>query len=249
MRISLVDELNASTNAVVDCVRFSAAWIACIDHEFSSVERDAILALLPDRIGGMPLARMVEHIQSANRSNNYAPLASVFIFIREQLADESRDALISLVVAIAAADVKVSVGEKHALMFLADLVGCSGKLAVVFEEVTGLSWSDPADLSDPAHWENLERARRQRDEASSRKDQERNRQRGASAARPDAARIEALAILGLVGSPSQDEIRTSFRRLAKLHHPDRYQGLGAEAIDHATRTFQRIQSAYDRLKA
>ena len=47
--------------------------------------------------------------------------------------------------------------------------------------------------------------------------------------------IEALATLGLTGEASAEDIREAYRHLAQIHHPDRFQKLGAEALAAATK--------------
>ena len=57
-----------------------------------------------------------------------------------------------------------------------------------------------------------------------------------------------LAVFGIVGEPSPHQVETEFRRLAKMHHPDRHIG-----ADEPTRAFhldqmRRINEAYSRLR-
>lgn len=247
--MGLIAELNASASTIVDCVRLAAVWVGHIDHEFSDAERDAILNRLPDRPDGMPLSRMVAYVRSELNSGA-GELGSVFSHMKKTLANESREPLLRLVTEIVAADGRVSIGERHALAFLADLMEKTPDLPAIFEEETGVKWAPPADLSDSVYWERLESAQR------SRRQSEGNGQArsgaGASGSRsengPDAERIAALAVLGLVGEPSAEDIKAAYRRLAKVHHPDRFHGLDAEAVEHATRAFQRIQKAYEMLR-
>ena len=65
----------------------------------------------------------------------------------------------------------------------------------------------------------------------------------------DGRRTKALATLGLEEGATFEEIKAAYRRLASVHHPDRFAALGKEATATATATFQRIQSAYDYLTA
>jgi uncharacterized tellurite resistance protein B-like protein len=247
--MSLVSELNASNSRVVDCVRLAAVWVAHIDHDFSDDEEQLILARLPDRQGGMPLQKIVAYVREAIDGTDDVDLPAVFTHIRETLAPQSRASLLSLVCEIVAADGRISVGERHALAFLADLVGLDSTLPEIFYRETGLNWTPPPDLSDENYWEALERAQRnsknkhssERDTGDKRHENEQPDQKA------DPSRVEALATLGLVGNPSRDEIKAAYRRLAKVHHPDRFHGLDTEAIQHATRNFQRIQRAFELL--
>jgi DnaJ like chaperone protein len=60
-------------------------------------------------------------------------------------------------------------------------------------------------------------------------------------------RAEALEVLGLDKSATQDEIRRRHRELAKKHHPDANSHLGPVAQQEATERFRRIQQAYETL--
>jgi hypothetical protein len=56
-------------------------------------------------------------------------------------------------------------------------------------------------------------------------------------------RLAALAALGLTGTPTQAQITTAYRRLAKATHPDRT----GRTDPHATERFTEITLAYRRL--
>ncbi|EPC02707.1 hypothetical protein L861_10200 [Litchfieldella anticariensis FP35 = DSM 16096] len=57
----------------------------------------------------------------------------------------------------------------------------------------------------------------------------------------------ALAILGLEPGASRSEIRKAYRRLAQLHHPDRFFAEGEAMVANASMRFQKIKKAYDYL--
>lgn len=60
-------------------------------------------------------------------------------------------------------------------------------------------------------------------------------------------RLHALSLLGLDESATTDDIRKSYLRLVRIHHPDRYQHLGEEEFREAEMSFERIQKAYEYL--
>lgn len=251
--MSLIDELNASASRIVDCVRFAAVWVGHIDHEFSEEERAAILMRLPDRARGMRLDQIVDYVRVGMIHTRATDLAKVFGYIRQSLSPESREPLMRLVCEVVAADGRVSIGERHAIAFLADLISKTRELPAIFEEETGLPWTAPPDLSDADYWDRLDAGHRERAEARgesasgprSRNSSHRDSAGGSSKnSGVDAARAEALATLGLVGTPSAEELKAAYRRLARVHHPDRFQNLDEEAVGNATRTFQRINAAY-----
>ena len=59
---------------------------------------------------------------------------------------------------------------------------------------------------------------------------------------------EALAVLGLKLGATQTEIKSSFRRLTVLHHPDKFEQLGPEAVAAANVIFMRIKAAYEQVR-
>ena len=56
-------------------------------------------------------------------------------------------------------------------------------------------------------------------------------------------------ILGLSQGATKAEIKKAYRKLALTHHPDRVAHLGEEYVKEATATFQKINDAYERLRA
>lgn len=57
----------------------------------------------------------------------------------------------------------------------------------------------------------------------------------------------ALAVLGLTEHASRSDIRRAYRRMAQLHHPDRFFSESEQQIALASARFQRIKNAYDYL--
>ena len=58
-----------------------------------------------------------------------------------------------------------------------------------------------------------------------------------------------MSILGVRKGASMYEIKKAYRRLAQIHHPDKFSTLGDEAKEAAKINFQRIKDAYDYLVA
>ena len=67
---------------------------------------------------------------------------------------------------------------------------------------------------------------------------------------PEETLKEAYGVLGAERSASDDEIRSTYRRLMRQHHPDRLaaQGLPEEMKEEATRRTQEIQKAYQTIR-
>lgn len=61
-------------------------------------------------------------------------------------------------------------------------------------------------------------------------------------------REELLAVLGIEGSPSRQELSVRYRKLAAQHHPDRYHGAPSQAQADAAARFIEITRAYEELQ-
>jgi DnaJ like chaperone protein len=61
---------------------------------------------------------------------------------------------------------------------------------------------------------------------------------------------DAYAVLGLSRSASDDEIKQTYRKLVREHHPDRLvaKGLPPEFVEQANKTLAAINAAYDRIE-
>ena len=56
-------------------------------------------------------------------------------------------------------------------------------------------------------------------------------------------------MLGLDETATPTDIRAAYRRLATVHHPDRFSTMGPEAVAAASESFRRLTVAYERLTA
>lgn len=74
----------------------------------------------------------------------------------------------------------------------------------------------------------------------------RSRQQRASPPPPDRT-TRALSILGLNPGATRIEVRHAYRRMAQLHHPDRFYSESEQQVALASARFQRIKNAYDYL--
>ena len=73
--------------------------------------------------------------------------------------------------------------------------------------------------------------------------------RYAATARHLSGADDAYAVLGLSRGANDEEIRQTYRKLVREHHPDRLvaKGMPAEMIEQANRTLAAINAAYDRI--
>jgi DnaJ like chaperone protein len=135
-----------------------------------------------------------------------------------------RRPILQLIISIAVADGRLTAIENHIVRLVADVLGLGIEgLNEAFREMTDHDFPPPEDPSDPSRWD-------------------KNRE-----STGNSTREHDVAALGLQGSPTDDEIRAAFRRLAKVHHPDRFVSAGPEAVRAAELQFKRIRSAYERL--
>ncbi|WP_035577249.1 J domain-containing protein [Halomonas sp. TG39a] len=99
-----------------------------------------------------------------------------------------------------------------------------------------------------------EQQRRSRDHSSQQRSrqqdsyhqEQRNRQQRASPPPPDRT-TRALSVLGLTPGATRIEVRHAYRRMAQLHHPDRFYSESEHQVALASARFQRIKNAYDYL--
>ena len=79
-----------------------------------------------------------------------------------------------------------------------------------------------------------------------RQEESRRRQQRSSPPPPDRT-TRALAVLGLTPGASKTDVRRAYRRMAQLHHPDRFYSDSEHQVALASARFQRIKNAYDYL--
>lgn len=99
--------------------------------------------------------------------------------------------------------------------------------------------------------EREQRRSRQQDsyQQNSRQQEHRQKERGNQqrASPPLDRTTRALSVLGLTPGASRIEVRHAYRRMAQLHHPDRFYSESEHQVALASARFQRIKNAYDYL--
>lgn len=226
-----------NSNRLGTSVLLLLAWIAQSDGH---LDRDEIKEL-------QSIAEATNHmdeinilLQIASQSDlNSLQLASEII--KMNFKNDKSKLFIEMSIGVAIADGYLKTSENHILKFLSDLVDISSEeLHTIFKNMTGKPFPEADDLSSALYWQyrNNERKKRSSQESA---------ESSAKQEQVDPKRIKALSILGLDEEASITEIKNAFKRLAKIHHPDRFVSLGDEAVQAATHTFKRILSAYEYL--
>ncbi|MDB4736496.1 DnaJ domain-containing protein, partial [Planctomycetota bacterium] len=154
--------------------------------------------------------------------------------------EKTRQGTLELCILVALADNVLRYSEIHTLTVVAEALRFTipGGLDRTFRKITGRPLPELGDPGRQGHWD---------DEAGG--------QRGGGGPRGapppgdevDVERMQALATLGLSGDPTGEEIKAAYRRLVKVHHPDKFAQLGPDATKAAQEVFLRLHAAYERL--
>ena len=60
--------------------------------------------------------------------------------------------------------------------------------------------------------------------------------------------VSAYEVLGISTDATEDEVKTAYRKLAMMHHPDRVASQGQDAQKKAEMEFRKINEAYESIK-
>jgi DnaJ-domain-containing protein 1 len=202
-------------------------WIASSDGPIEPSEAEHLRKIATDS----GHADLVGPILEVLRTRDMEALQLACEFVGRHFSGDKAFLFINLAIGMALADGGLRPTENHVLRFLADLIGVSpSALRHAYWEVTGQPLPEPGDPSHADFWQ-----------ASGR---ELPQPKG------DAKTLRAYAVLGLedlAERATRGEIRSAYRRLARVHHPDRFVQMGPEAVATATHTFRRIKNAYEHL--
>jgi DnaJ-domain-containing protein 1 len=203
------------------CFLFALCWIAQCDGQLHEDESTLLREATRDTLSEQEFRDLLR--ASAAPATHDVQLALGIL-----RATSSRMALplLQLAISISLADGYLRTIENHYLRLMTDVLGLGMPgLDYAFREMTGHAFPPAGDPSNPSWWQS-----RQRSEVPSRREQD-------------------LGALGLGIDASLEDIRTAFRRLAKVHHPDRFASAGPAATKAAELQFMRIRAAYERLTA
>ncbi len=233
----LVERLQASPYRLSDSVRASALWLAILDGPLDPREFHEVGLALTHEPEGVPLHDVADALAAEPLS---PALTKLFRFLRGQRSPKRTESLLDLYVRVAAADGRIGEIERHALLFLSDLLGAPQTLLDErCEALLGIPFLPPADLSDPDGFADAEAAAKAR-EARARA----HASAAGLAARESARRQDALRVLGLKPDATPIAIKAAWRRLARQFHPDRQPQGDAAALEAAAARFREVQAAW-----
>jgi len=220
----------ASSNQLGAPMLLILAWISQSDGELSLDE----VKRLKNTAEGMGVEKGNELITRLAQSQDLAALQLSIEVLQAQLSQDQKTLLVQMAIGMALADRRLFPSENHILRFLSDALGFTPRqFSRIYLEACGNPLPEPSDLSDRRTWT------RQRSSSSSSGRNDRGQKH---------ANAWAYSILGLAVDVGESQVKLAYRRLAQIHHPDRYASLGEEAVATATETFKRIQQAYEAIR-
>jgi DnaJ like chaperone protein len=237
-KIQMSDILNKlmekATNPVGGCVTVILCWLMIADGKISE-EEDYLLQQIAHSIN---LGDEISNILSIVNSN-VEELYLVCAYLKDNLNDEGKIRLLELCISMIVSDNYVAVGEMYIIRFIADLFGFTAEnLEKIYREQTGHSSPNVGDPSSIEWWQSKEKSKEKNKEDKGKYYKPRNR-----------SSIEqtqwAYQVLDLEKNASNEQIKSAYRNLSKLHHPDKFINLGPEAVAAANIIFQRINEAYE----
>lgn len=225
-----------SKNEVGTAVLLVLSWIAASDGSIDTKEARQLSEISAASKHGhdiKPLVRLAKVRDSRS-------LQLACEIIARNFKGGKAPLFLEMAIGIAIADGYLLPAENYILRFLADLLGVNSRqLNSLFLEITAQGIPAPSDVGSAHYWRSRENSQSHSHQESGGRGKKQNSPRGEEA--------RAYAVLGLDYGSTKDEIRKAYRRLAQVHHPDRFSSLGDEAVAAATVTFQRINEAYEYL--
>lgn len=219
------------------------AWIAASDGRIADEELIALRTIAAGSDNEAALNDVI-NLSLSPRTDDLQDASEILLL----LDGKQRRLVLQMALGIALQDGYFTTSEIHIVRFLADLLGHSPQdLDTLFREMTGDPFPTPGDQSSIEWWQVREGRSRSQQQDTSNQQRPRDASSSASSAAHDLRRLRDLAVLGLDEGATLDQIKAAYRRMAMVHHPDKFTSLGPEAIKAAELTFQRIRAAYERL--
>lgn len=243
--------LSQRDDPVIGCLQYVTAWLAMLDDDLDAREKKLL-----DEIFGTTGPDHARAVHEAAKQQDPDDLAIACSGLRA-LDARGKNLALEYAVMVAVADQRLTVGENHALRFLADVLEFNpSDLDSTYQQFTGRSLPLPNDMARADSWKRKQGAgdrSRKSTGGDSRKDNS-DREHAGGRTSGDASgdtrmsRADAAKILGVAPDASQEEIKKAYRHLAQRTHPDRFRTLGDEAMQTAQHWFNRVTKAYERLQ-
>lgn len=219
------------------------SWIAASDGEIADKEMDGLRTIAASGKTATDLREVID-LAVAGRVEDFQLACEVL----RELEPKNRRLILQMGIGMALEDGYLTIAEAHIIRFIADLLSHSpADLDSLFREMTGEAFPKPGDPSSVDWWEATETRSHAGASESSRQSGSHAEPPSSSVSAPDLRRLRDLAMLGLDEHATAGHIQEAFRRMAMVHHPDKFVTLGPEAVKAAEMTFQRIRAAHERL--
>lgn len=232
--------LEKSSDPVGICTTLILAWMAHADGILTKNDREMLSLLVHPMLHKKEDKRreaIIEELISIAAGNNVDDLASACDVIRMNIPFGEKELFLDLLIGMMISDNRVNLSERYILEFMADLLGVlPDALNYSYKRNTGTDLVGKGDPSSISWWS--VHGGRNADEVNGEDGGGRN------TFAPETPQ-HAYAVLGLHANASNDDIQQAYRRLADLHHPDRFRALGDEAVYRANITFGHIKNAFD----
>lgn len=227
-----------SADRIGTCTYFIMGWLTVVDGHIDSRETEEL-----ERIAYNIKTPYGEELLDLACSANIDALLFACEYLRDTMEAEERVVFMQLALGVVMADEVLTNTENNAIRFLCDLLKMGeNQLQALSLAQTGEAFPEPIDLSrtshvDGARYQHYGRSKKTRAHAYS---EEREKKHG----QYSSEELLAYGALFLEPGATQEEIKGAYKRMAKIHHPDRYVKLGAEAVEVANLSFKKINNAY-----
>ncbi len=215
-------------------------WIAASDGTIHESEMKKISDVSSNAKYGYDIQPLIALV----KNRNYEAIQLACEIVQSHFRGEKGRLFLELAIGMTIADSYLLPTENHILRFLADLLGVTeNDLNDLFVSITGKKMPEPSDPSKANYWQ----SRGPRGQSGKTNSSAGSSQDSGPSPSGNQKAESAYATLRLEFGASKEEIKSAYRRLAKVHHPDKFSSLGKETVSAATRTFQRIKDAYEYL--
>ncbi|OVE81284.1 hypothetical protein BVY04_03590 [bacterium M21] len=225
------------------CIQLLLTWLMSADGNVTDKELD----FFDDAAPPAGDESYLEEFLFMCEDGKYLEIQLACEYLRRHLSQRNAREFVRLAIGMILADGRFTYMERYILELYCDMFEISHEeLCQLFHDVKGVDLPELGNPGAKEWW-----VRHERDYLRRRERRRAQTQSGypvaTAADRRAAIQARAYAILGLPQGASREDVRMTFRRLAQIHHPDRFHRLGPEAMQVATETFNRIKRAHDYL--